>query len=308
MNVTLYHWLGFNLLILILLAVDLIRFYRDPHPISVKEALFTTAGWISLALLFNVWIYFTFGAEPALSFLTGYLIEESLSVDNLFIFLVIFAHFKVPAKAKHQVLFYGVLGAIIMRATLIWTGIALIERFDWIFIVFGVFLIFTGIHLAIKKESEQEIEKSYVYKLLQKWMPFTGYHGNSFIVKSNGRLFATPLLAVLILIETTDLIFALDSVPAILGITTEPFIVYTSNIFAVLGLRSLFFALEGVMRGFYLLHYALAFILVFIGTKMILSDIVHISTWITLTILIVALTLAIVGSLLFPPSSKDNKF
>jgi tellurite resistance protein TerC len=307
MAVSLYHWIIFNVLILILLAIDLFRFYRNPHPISVKEALLSSAGWIFLALLFNFWIYVTFGAEPALAFLTGYLVEESLSVDNLFIFLVIFSHFQVPETAKHQVLFYGVLGAIVMRALLIWAGILLIKSFDWIFILFGLFLIFTGIHLAFKKESEKGIEKSYIYRLMQKWMPLTTYHGNAFLVKINGQWMATPLLTVLILIETTDLIFALDSVPAILGITTEPFLVYTSNIFAILGLRSLFFALEGVMQGFYLLHYALAFILIFIGCKMIFSDVIHVPPLVTLLVLAIALTLAITGSLLFPNPAKKEK-
>ena len=303
MTVTLYHWISFNLLILVLLGIDLWRSYRNPHSISVKEALWTSFGWISLALFFNGWIYFTFGPGPALDFLTGYLVEESLSVDNLFIFLLIFAHFKVPETAKHHVLFYGVLGAIVMRGLLIWAGIALVERFEWIFFLFGLFLIFTGIRLAIKHETE--VEKSYLYQWLQKWVPFTKYYyGNDFLTKIDGRWVATPLLAVLILIETTDLVFALDSVPAILGITTEPFLVYTSNIFAILGLRSLFFALEGLMKGFYLLHYALSFILVFIGSKMIFADIYHVPTWVTLIILVSSLTLAILGSLLFPSSDS----
>jgi tellurite resistance protein TerC len=303
MNVTLYHWVIFNLLILVLLGIDLWRSYRNPHAIGVKEALWASAGWISLALLFNGWIYFAFGAGPALDFLTGYLVEESLSVDNLFIFLLIFAHFKVPETAKHHVLFYGVLGAIVMRALLIWAGIALVERFDWIFIIFGIFLIITGIRLA--KKQETDVEKSFVYRWLHQWIPFTNqYEGNAFLIKQNGQWMATPLLIVLILIETTDLIFALDSVPAILGITTEPFIVYTSNVFAILGLRSLFFALEGLMKGFYLLHYALAFILVFIGSKMIVADMFHVPTWMTLCILVSALSIAIIGSFLFPSSAK----
>lgn len=307
-SVSLYHWLYFNLLIFILLGIDLWRSYRNPHPIELKEALITSCGWISLAFIFNGWIYFTFGSGPALDFLTGYLLEESLSVDNLFVFLLIFAHFKVPEIAKYQVLFYGVLSAIIMRALLIWAGIALVERFDWIFIFFGLFLIITGIRLALKQESEEKIEENFIYKWLLKYLPFTKkYEGNAFLIKQNGQWLATPLLAVLILIEITDLIFALDSVPAILGITTEPFIVYTSNIFAILGLRSLFFALEGFMKGFYLLHYALAFILIFIGSKMLITDIIHISTWVTLIILVSALAIAIIGSLLYPPPSSKLK-
>jgi tellurite resistance protein TerC len=306
MDVTLYHWIGFTLLITILLGMDLIRFYRDPHPIGIKEALLTSFGWIFLALLFNGWIYLTFGIGPALDFLTGYLVEESLSIDNLFIFLMIFAHFKVPETAKHQVLFYGVLGAIIMRALLIWGGIALVQHVDWIFLLFGFFLIVTGIRLAFKHETEEEVEENRIYRWLKKYIPFTSYQANTFIVKQNGQWMATPLLAVLILIETTDLVFALDSVPAILGITTEPFIVFTSNVFAILGLRSLFFALEGIMKAFHLLHYALAFILVFIGIKMILTDMIHIPTWITLIILFSTLSLTIIGSWLFPDSTTKR--
>jgi tellurite resistance protein TerC len=308
MEVTSFHWISFNVFISLLIGFDLWRFYRHPHSISVREALLTTNFWILLAFIFNGWIYFTFGTGPALDFFTGYLLEKSLSIDNLFIFLLIFSHFKVPETAKHQVLFYGVLGAIVMRALLIWAGIELVSHFDWIFIVFGLFLIFTGIHLAFKKESEEEVEKSYSYRFLQKCIPLTSYQGNAFFVKVSERWMATPLLAVLILIETTDLVFALDSVPAILGITTEPFIVYTSNIFAILGLRSIFFALEGIMKIFHLLHYALAFILVFIGTKMMLIDIIHIPTWVTLTLLVCTLTAAVIGSLLYPSkSTKQNQ-
>lgn len=306
MEVTSFHWISFNVLIILLIGFDLWRFYRHPHSITVKEALLTASFWILLAFIFNGWIYFAFGAGPALDFLTGYLLEESLSIDNLFIFLLIFSHFKVPETAKHQVLFYGVLGAIVMRALLIWVGIELVNHFDWIFIVFGLFLIFTGIHLAFKKESEEEVEKSYSYRLLQKCIPLTGYQGNAFFVKVNEQWMATPLLAVLILIEVTDLIFALDSVPAILGITTEPFIVYTSNIFAILGLRSIFFALEGIMKIFHLLHYALAFILIFIGTKMMLIEVIHIPTWVTLTLLVCTLTAAVIGSLLYPAESTEK--
>lgn len=308
MNVTISHWIEFNVIILLILGFDLWRFFRHPHPIGVKEALITSAGWFSLALLFNIWIYFTFGSQHALDFLTGYLIEESLSVDNLFVFLIIFAHFKVPETAKHQVLFYGVLGAIVMRALLIWAGVTLVHRFDWIFFVFGIFLIFTGIRLGFQTEKKEEMEENAIYNWLKKKLPFVDHYvGNSFIVLHEGRWAATPLLAVLILIEITDLIFALDSVPAILGITTEPFIVYTSNIFAILGLRSLFFALEGVMKAFYLLHYALAFILVFIGFKMIIASYLPISTWITLIILLISLTSAVIGSLLFPIASEKSK-
>lgn len=304
MTVTLYHWIGFNLIILILLGIDLWHAYRHPHPIAIKEALLTSSGWIALALLFNGWIYWDFGSQPALEFFTGYLMEKALSVDNLFVFLLLFKQFQVPETAKHSVLFYGVLGAIIMRAFLIWLGISLVENFSWIFIVFGLFLIATGIRLAIKKESSEPAEKNVIYNWLTSKFRFTSYHDNQFFVQKNGIWMATPLFAVLLLIEITDLIFALDSVPAILGITTNPFIVYTSNIFAILGLRSLFFALEGVMNAFYLLHYALAFILVFIGCKMIAIHFVHIPIQITLLVIMGALIISIVGSLLYPEKKE----
>lgn len=294
--ITLYHWIAFNLIIFTLLGIDLWRSYRNPHPIEIKEAVITSCGWIFLAFLFNGWIYLTLGSGAALDFLTGYLIEKSLSIDNLFIFILIFAHFKVPDRSKHQVLFYGVLGAIVMRALLIWAGIELVQHFEWIFLLFGLFLILAGIRLAIKRESEEELEESFTYRLLKKAIPFTTYHGKAFFVKQKGQWLATPLFAALILIEISDLIFALDSVPAIFGITTDPFIVYTSNIFAILGLRSLYFVLEEMIKAFHLLHYALAFILIFIGTKMMIADFVKIPTWVTFLVLIGSLTIAMIAS------------
>lgn len=309
MDVTLTHWIGFSLLILFLLGIEVRQFSHQPHAIGFKEALFKSIGWISIALLFNLWIYFAFGLSPALDFFTGYLMEKSLSVDNLFVFLLIFAHFRVPEEAKHRVLFYGVLGAIVMRAALIWGGIALVSSFQWIFILFGLFLILTGTRLAFSfsQKNEQKEERQQIYTWLKKWLPFTeDFVGNAFFIKrvkknktqvKKKEWVATPLFAVLISIELTDLIFALDSVPAILGITTEPFIVYTSNIFAILGLRALFFALASMIHRFHLMHYALAFILVFIGCKMTLINYIHIPTGITLLTLVTALAIAIIGSL-----------
>jgi tellurite resistance protein TerC len=298
-------WIIFNLFILTILVLDLVRFYRNPHVVSVKEACWTSLGWVSLAFTFNMWIYFQYGVDPALKFLTGYLLEESLSVDNLFVFLLIFKHFKVPAESKHNVLFYGILGAVIMRGLLIWAGIALTQTFSWIFIVFGLFLVVTGVKLAFQKESDQKIEEGFFYRFLTRWLPFDSTDkSGSFIVKKEGQWQATPLFLVLILIELTDLIFALDSVPAILGITTDPFIVYTSNIFAILGLRSLFFALEGLMNRFYLLHYALAFILVFIGVKMIFAAYFHIPILVTLAIITGSLIISLIVSYLYP-QNKD---
>ncbi len=304
MDISLEHWIGFNVAIFILLFADLWHSYKNPHAVRLKEALFYSAGWITLALLFNGWIYLSFGPQHGLDFFTGYLVEKSLSVDNLFIFLVLFSHFQVPDQAKHLVLFYGLLGAIVMRALLIWAGVALVNSFGWIFIFFGLFLILTGIKLAFKNEESLKVEENAIYRWLKRCFPFTdSYHGTRFFVTLSGVRKATPLVAVLVLIETTDLIFALDSVPAILGITTEPFIVYTSNIFAILGLRSLFFALEGVMKAFHFLHYALAFILVFIGFKMIVGHYLEIPTWFTLSVLILSLSTAIIASLLYPKAT-----
>jgi tellurite resistance protein TerC len=307
-EITTSHWIIFNVLIAILLTLDLWYFHRRPHSLGIKEALLTTLGWIALALGFNGWIYYRFGSEPALNFLTGYLLEESLSLDNLFVFLLIFSQFRVPKDLKHRVLFYGILGAVFMRAILIWGGIELIHYFHWIFYVFGAFLIYTGFKLAFTKEKKIQQEKSLVYRLLSTWISMTPhYHGKSFFIKKRGKWVGTPLFLALILIETADLIFALDSIPAILAITTDPFIVYTSNIFAILGLRSLFFCIEGLMERFYLFHYALSLILVFIGFKMLLAGIFPISTLATLGVIINLITASLIVSLLFPKKLKKNK-
>jgi tellurite resistance protein TerC len=301
------HWIGFLVVVASFLGFDLWRSYKRPHSIGMQEAVLTSLGWISLALLFNVWIYFNFGTEPALLFLTGYLLEESLSIDNLFVFLFIFSHFRPPANTKHKILFYGILGAVVMRGVLIWAGIALLQAFSWIFYVFGIFLIYTGIQLAFKKEEEMvPIEKMTLYRYLSAWIPMTPtYHEEAFLVKKDKKWYGTPLLIILILVELTDLMFALDSVPAILGITTDPFIVYTSNIFAILGLRSLFFVIEGSMQRFYLLHYALSIILVLIGLKMLLIHWIHIPIGYVLGTFALVLGGAIVGSFLFPKKKFD---
>lgn len=310
LEIPLEYWIAFVTIMALLIGYELWRFRKNPHPIRVKEALLTSAGWIGLALGFNLWIYYAYGLEPGLNFFTGYLVEKSLSIDNLFIFLIIFSHFRVPNKAKHQVLFYGVLGAILMRALLIWAGITLVNRFDWIFIIFGLFLIYTAFHLLKeeKDEVEGEIEHNFLYRWLRNHLPLTeGYREEAFIICEHGKRLFTPLFLVLIMIELTDLIFALDSVPAILGITTDPFIVFTSNILAILGLRSLYFALERLMNHFYLLHYALAFILFFIGSKMILGNIIHIPIFITLGVIVGALGTAIIGSFMWPKESIKKK-
>jgi tellurite resistance protein TerC len=306
-NVTPYHWIGFHVFILTLLGMDLWCFRSHPHAIRVKEALISSCGWILLAILFNLWIYYLWGAEPALSFLTGYLVEKSLSVDNLFIFLLIFSQFQVPDTAKYQALFYGVAGAIVMRALLILTGIQLIRQFHWMLPLFGLLLVVAGIRLAFKTPSTLSIAHHPVYRWLKNHFSFTStYHDQKFFIRENSRWLATPLFAVVILIEITDFIFALDSVPAILGITTDPFIAYTSNIFAILGLRSLFFALEHLIKLFHLLHYALSFILVFIGFKMIVSDFWHIPIEITLIVLSATLVIGMLLSTMIPSTDSRN--
>ena len=296
-----HHWVIFNLIILTLLMIDLWYAHRNPHRIELKEALMMTSGWVGLALLFNAWIYWKWGGEAALTFLTGYLLEESLSIDNLFIFLLIFSYFNVPETAKHKVLFYGILGAIVMRAVLILGGIALVQHFHWMFYVFGVFLIIVGTRLAFGGKTEFREEENFTYRLIRSWIPIKPcYNGNDLFIKDEGKWKGTLLFVVIVLIESTDLLFALDSIPAILGITTDAFIVYTSNIFAILGLRSLFFALEGVMQRFYLFHYALSLILVLIGIKLLISDLVHIPVWGTFLMIVILIGSALIGSILFP--------
>lgn len=290
-----------------LLAIDLWHFRSHPEPKSLKESILSCLAWVCLALLFNLWIYFKFGSESAMNFLTGYLLEESLSVDNLFVFLLIFAHFKVPNASKHLVLFYGVISAIVMRGFLIWGGIVLVHHFAWAFYLFGAFLVYTGIQLALNKGKTVKIQEMKIYQLFNRYIGMTHeYHGRSFVIKQGVKWVATPLLLVLILIESTDLLFALDSVPAILGITTDPFIVYTSNVFAVLGLRSLFFVLEKGMSKIHYIHDAIAAILVFIGVKMLINDFYPIPTIITFGVLVVLLGGAIILSNIFPQKNQTS--
>ncbi len=294
-------WGGFNLFVIVMLLVDLFVFHRDSHEVKLKEALSWSAVWIGLALVFNVGIYFWMGKQTALEFLTGYLIEKSLSVDNIFVFIMIFAAFKVPAKYQHSVLFWGILGALLMRAGFIAGGVTLIKNFHWIIYVFGGFLIFTGIRMSLDKDKEIHPEKNLVLKLFRKMMPVTkGYEGGKFFITKEGRRFATPLFVVLLVVETTDVIFAVDSIPAILAITQDPFIVYTSNVFAILGLRALYFALAGVVQLFHYLHYGLSAILIFVGTKMMLVDIYKIPIGVSLTVIALLLALSIAASLRWP--------
>lgn len=290
-----YSWFLFGIVILAMLVLDLFVFHRKGKEITTKNALLWSFFWIGLALLFGVYVYFARGKEDALNFLTGYLIEESLSLDNLFVFLLIFDYFNTPKAAYHKVLFWGIFGAIVMRAILIASGLSLIQNFHWVIYPLGGFLIYTGFKFWFSKDTKIEPENNFVLKLFRSYFPVhPTYVGDQLFVKIDKRTIATPLFVVLLCIETTDLIFAVDSIPAILAITYDPFIVYTSNIFALLGLRTLFFALAGCMKLFHYLHYGLACILMLIGFKMILS------AWLTLPIfLILGLVLTILlGSVL----------
>ncbi|MGD0341184.1 MAG: TerC family protein [Bacteroidales bacterium] len=272
MQVSIFFWIGFHVLIFFMLALDLGVFNRKEHEVPVREALHWSVVWITLALLFNLFILFEFGKTRALEFLTGYVIEYSLSVDNIFVFILIFTYFAVPAKYQHKVLFWGILGALIMRGIFIFAGVALITRFTWIVIIFGGFLVFTGIKMLFQNEIQIEPEKNPVIRFFRKILPVTGeLHGSRLFVRQNRFLYATPLFMVLIIIDVSDLIFAVDSIPAVLAISHSTFIVYTSNIFAILGLRSLYFAINGIMEYFRYLKSGVAFVLTFVGVKMLIS-------------------------------------
>lgn len=300
-----WMWVGFNAFIVAMLAVDLTLHGKQNNRIGMKEAFAWSAVWIGLALAFCVLIYSTLGTQPALDFLTAYLIEESLSIDNLFVFLMIFTAFKTPWELLHRTLFWGILGAIIMRAIFIFAGIALVSHFTWLFYLFGAFLMFIGIKMTLKKEEEVHPENNIVLRAFKKFMPVTDdYRGTNFFIREQGVLYATPLFVVLLVVETTDLIFAIDSIPAVLAITLDPFIVYTSNIFAVLGLRSIFFALASLMHLFVYLHYALGAILTLVGVKMILSPWLHVPVLWTLSFIVLSIGAAIVASLLKAPKSE----
>jgi len=284
-----------------MLIVDLVVLHKEDEPVSIKEALYWTGAWIILALIFGIGVYYYMGSQTALDYYTGYLIEKSLSVDNIFVFLLVFTYFKVPDEFQHKVLFWGIFGALVMRLIFIFTGVALMERFHWIIYVFGGFLVFTGIKLAMEKDKEVHPERNPILKLVRRFFPTTkSYHGSKFFIRKMGRLIATPLFIVLVVIETTDLVFALDSIPAILAITRDEFIIYSSNAFAILGLRALYFAVAGIMRLFHYLHYGLSLILVFVGFKMLLSDFYHIPTPYALAFIGGSLALSIIASVLYP--------
>jgi len=307
MSAKVLFWIVFNLFVLAMLILDLKVFHRKAHVIHIREALIWSAVWIALALLFNIGIFFWYGSEKALQFLTGYLIEKSLSVDNIFVFLLIFSYFEVPPLYQHKVLFWGVFGAIVLRAIFILAGVALIERFHWVIYIFGFFLIFIGIKMALEKEKKIRPERNPVLRLFRRFIPvLDDYEGDKFFVKKRGYC-ATPLAVVLLVVETTDIIFAVDSIPAILAITSDPFIVYTSNIFAILGLRALYFAFGELMRLFRYLHYGLAIILVFVGIKMVLADFYKIPVEIALGVVAIILFLSVMASRLWPRKRETEE-
>jgi tellurite resistance protein TerC len=301
-------WLGFNLFVLAMLALDLGVFHRRAHVVSVREAATWSAVWIALAMLFNVAVYVWRGPQAGVEFFTGYLIEKSLSVDNIFVFALLFGYFAVPAVYQHRVLFWGILGALGLRAVLIAAGAALIGNFHWLVYVFGGFLVLTGIKMAVLGDQQLEPEANPLVRLLRRLMPVTDrYHGQQFVVRVDrasgqpvargGRWAATPLLLVLVIVETTDLIFAVDSIPAIFAVTMDPFIVYTSNVFAILGLRSLYFLLAGVMDRFVYLKPGLAAVLVFVGLKMALADVWKVPVGVSLAVIFGILAVAVGASL-----------
>ena len=300
-------WIFFGVFILAMLALDLGVFNRKTHVIQMKEALLWTSFWVTLALSFGAGIYFFYGHGKAIEYVTAYLIEYSLSIDNLFVFMLIFRYFDVPRAYEHKALFWGILLALITRAVFIFAGVALISRFHWVMYIFGAFLIVTGIKMALNKQTEVHPDKNIAIRLLRYVMPVSkNFSGAKFFVVEGGVRVATPMLAVLLALETTDILFAIDSIPAVLAISQDPFIVYTSNVFAILGLRSLFFSISGLMRLFHLLHYGLAAILSFVGVKMMIADFFHVPVGISLLIIASILAASIISSVVWPEKEEGE--
>jgi len=302
-------WSGFLIVVILLLSLDLGLFHRKAHSVGMREALVWTITWVSLSLLFGAYLYTHRGHQKGLEFFTGYLIEYALSVDNVFVFIVLFNYFAVPARLHHRVLFWGILGALIMRATFILVGAALLEAFHWIIYVFGAFLVFTGWKILRQEATEIDPDRNPVVRLFQRFVPLvSGYESEHFFVKKAGRRFATPLALVLVTVETTDLVFAVDSIPAIFAVSRDPFIVYTSNVCAILGLRSMYFLLAAVMGRFVYLSTGLGIVLIFVGAKMLVSHYYTIPIGLSLAIVAAVLIGSVVISLLFPPviNSKNE--
>ena len=305
MEITLSFWIGFNVFVLAMLALDLGVFHRHAHVVTVREAGAWSAVWVGLALLFNLGLWALWGPDPALQFLTGYLIEKSLSVDNIFVFVMLFTYFAVPAQYQHRVLFWGILGALIMRGLFIWAGAYVLQQFHWVIYLFGALLVVTGVKMARRLEG-YDPSRNPVLALARRVLPLTDrYHGQRFWVREGGRWVATPLFLVLLLVEVTDLVFAVDSIPAIFAVTQEPFLVYTANVFAILGLRSMYFLLAGVVHRFVYLKYGLAAVLVFVGAKMLLVDLFKIPTAVSLAVVALTIGVSIAWSLWRPPPTTN---
>ncbi|HEY0875646.1 MAG TPA: TerC family protein [Vicinamibacterales bacterium] len=307
----LWVWVAFNAFVLAMLAIDLFVFHREAHVVRTREAAFWSAMWIALGVAFGIGVYTVLGRDAGLEYFAGYLIEKALSVDNIFVFVLIFGYFRVPARYQHRVLFWGILGALLMRGAMIGAGVYLIHHFHWVIYVFGAFLVFTGVRMALHKEPGFVPEANPVIRLVRRLMPVTAvYHGQKFFVRERVgehlRLVATPLFVVLAFVETTDLIFAVDSIPAIFAVTDEPFIVYSSNVFAILGLRALYFLLAGVIHRFHHLQTGLSVVLVFVGVKMLLADIYEIPIAVSLLVIALVLGTATGASLLWPAAEETQ--
>lgn len=301
-------WIWFHVFVFAMLALDLGVFHRKDKAITVKESLIWTFIWISLALAFNVGVYYYIGPQEASEFLTCYILEKSLSVDNIFVMTIIFGYFQVLPKFQHRVLFWGILGALSMRIIFILAGVSIISRFHFVLYFFGAFLVYTGFKMLFASDKELDPEKDWIYKISKKYFKMTpDFVGHNFFVKKDGAYFMTPLFLVLLIIESTDLIFALDSIPATLAVTKNSFIAYTSNIFAILGLRSLYFAFAGVISLFRFLTYALSFVLIFIGSKMLLENYIHITTTVSLGIVLGTIALSVILSILIPEKKGKHK-
>jgi tellurite resistance protein TerC len=310
MSDNLWLWGGFNLFVLAMLALDLGLFHRKAHVVSFRESMAWTLVWVTLALLFNLGVAHFLGEQKGVEFFTGYVIEKSLSVDNVFVFVLLFNYFSVPLIHQHKVLFWGILGALAMRAGMIFLGAALLSKFEWIIYVFGGFLVLTGLKMLLKKEESIQPDRNPLIRLFKRCLPVTSdYRGDRFLVKENGVQMATPLFLVLMLVEFSDVILAVDSIPAIFAVTRDPFIVYTSNVFAILGLRSLYFALAGVMDKFHYLKAGLGTVLMFVGVKMTLGHTAwKIDTHVSLGVILLILAVSILASLLWPkvPTSGSH--
>ena len=302
---TIWLWVGFNAAVLAMLALDLGVFHRKAHEVSLREAAAWSAVWVSLALAFNAGIWYFAGRQPALEFLTGYLVEKSLAVDNIFVISLLFSYFAVPAAYQHRVLFWGILGALVMRGAFIAAGAYVLHQWHWVIYVFGGILLVTGIKMALRRDDVIDPEHNPVVRLARRWLPLTGrYDGQRFWTMENGRRVATPLFLVLLLVEFTDLVFAIDSIPAIFAITSDPFLVYTSNVMAILGLRSMYFLLAGVVHRFVYLKFGLALVLVFVGAKMMLIDVFKVPTVVSLAVIATVIGGSIAFSLLRPPAPE----